>query len=310
MPKDNSSAKIVVICGPTATGKTAVAAHLARLVGGEVISADSICVYRGLNIGAAKPTEEEKRGVAHHMIDVADPRQSYSVGDYRDGAIPIVEMLISQGKIPIICGGTGFYINSILFGASYGNTPANPAVREKWTSFAREYGNERLHSQLAAVDPASAASLHPNDVKRVVRALEIYETTGVKKSDINDGNVPRYDYRSFSVAFPREELYSRISQRVDEMMKNGLVDEVEGLLASGVPKTAQSMQGIGYKEVAEGLETGMTETEMAELIKFNTRHYAKRQITFFKRDARLKEIEKDEPRLIAKRIAENIGVIK
>lgn len=307
MVQENRLNKVVVICGPTASGKTSLAVECARLLNSEVVSADSMTIYRGLDIGTAKPSKEERKGVIHHMIDVADPHDAYSVGDYRDEAMPIVRGIIQRGKIPVICGGTGFYINSLLFDMSYGSAPANSELREKYETLLAREGKEKLHSELQLKDPETAAILHVNDVRRVMRALEIFDATGKKKSDLNDGHTPLFDYHSFCVDYPRQELYERINVRVDEMVANGLFDEVRGLLDRGVDTFCQCMQGIGYKEVATGLSRGDSAADIAEEIKLNTRRYAKRQITFFKRDARLEYLTPDTPEKLAKYIVDKIG---
>ena len=275
--------KVLVICGATATGKTALAAECAKTLGSAVISADSQLVYRGLDIGTAKPTDEEKLGVPHYMIDVAEPDREYSVSDYKNSALPIVENLLSYGKVPVICGGTGFYINSLLFDLSYGNVAANDAVRQKYEELAAERGREYVYEMLRSVDPESAAKLHCNDLKRVVRALEIYEVGGKRKSEINDRMRPRFEYVAVAVHYPREQLYERIDMRVDKMFEAGLVDEVRGLLARGIGTDCRSMQAIGYKEVLEYLENGDMQCNVRDIIKRNTRRYAKRHITFFKK---------------------------
>ena len=276
-------AQVLVICGATATGKTALAAECAKALSSAVISADSQLVYRGLNIGTAKPSEEEKLGVPHYMIDVAEPDAEYSVSDYRDEALPIVERYVNEGKIPVICGGTGFYINSLLFDLSYGGVAADPAVREKFMKLAEERGKEHLYGLLKECDPKSAEKLHPNDLKRVVRALEIYNLCGRKKSELCDGNKKRFDYLAVAIDYPREELYARIDRRVDIMFERGLVDEVKSLFARGIDENCRSMQAIGYKEVLEGLKNDSLQSTMRDIIKQNTRHYAKRQLTFFKK---------------------------
>lgn len=274
--------EVLVICGATATGKTALAGECAKLLGSAVISADSQLVYKGLDIGTAKPAKEEMLGVPHYMIDVAGPKDEYSVSDYRDAALPIAEGLVSQGKVPVICGGTGFYINSLLFDYSYGGVPANEEVRKKYENLAAERGKEYVYDILKEKDGASAAKLHPNDLKRVIRALEIAES-GVKKSDIDDGSSPRFSYLAVAADFPREQLYARINLRVDKMFEAGLVDEVQGLLSRGIDENCRCMQAIGYKEVLEGLKNGYSQSTMRDIIKQNTRRYAKRQITFFKK---------------------------
>lgn len=274
--------EVLVICGATATGKTALAAECAKLLGSAVISADSQLVYKGLDIGTAKPTKEEMLGVPHYMIDVAGSEAEYSVSDYRDAALPILNELISQRKVPVICGGTGFYINSLLFDYSYGGVPANEEVRSKYENLAAERGKEYVYDILKEKDGASAAKLHPNDLKRVIRALEIAES-GIKKSDIDDGSSPRFSYLAVAADFQREQLYARINVRVDKMFEAGLVDEVKGLLARGIDENCRCMQAIGYKEVLEGFKNGYSQSTMRDIIKQNTRRYAKRQITFFKK---------------------------
>lgn len=275
--------KLIAICGATASGKSALAVECARQFGGEVVSCDALLVYRGLNIGTAKPTREEMGGVVHHMIDVADPREKFSVHDFETLALPVVEDILSRGKVPVLCGGTGFYMNAILFCSGFGGTAADSAVREKYAAYAQEHGKQALHDLLAQCDPESAQKLHPNDVRRVVRALEIFELTGRKKSEQRDTLQPRYPYAAFAVGWEREALYERIAQRTQAMLDAGLVDEVKGLLAAGVPQDAQCMQAIGYKEVVECLKNQDSQSTMRDIILKNTRNYAKRQLTFFKK---------------------------
>lgn len=276
-------AKVLVVCGATASGKTALSVACAKKLNTEIISADSLLIYKGLNIGTAKPTKEEMDGVKHHMIDVVDPTQSFSVNDYENQALPIIERLLAEGKTPIICGGTGFYVKSLLYKSQFGNVGANEEIRAYYEQVLVEKGKEYLHELLREKDPESAKKLHPNDTKRIIRALEIFDVTGKKKSDQHDEEIPRFDFVCVSIDYPREELYRRIEIRVDKMFEDGLKEEVEGLLKSGVTEDSQCMQGIGYKEIAEGLRLGVSEVEIKELIKKNTRNYAKRQITFFKR---------------------------
>lgn len=275
--------KAIVICGATASGKTALSVALAKQLRTEIISADSMLVYQGLNIGTAKPTEEEKDKVPHHLIDVVSPFNCFSVSDYEAMALPIVERLLAEGKTPIICGGTGFYIQSLLYKSQFGNAGADERLREELEALLKDKGKEYLHNLLREKDPESAAILHLNDTKRVMRALEIFLLTGKKKSEQKDERIPRFEFVCVSVDFPRERLYERINLRVEEMFKAGLKEEVQSLLNGGVTPDLQCMQGIGYKEVAEGLLSGQTEEEMKELVKKNTRNYAKRQLTFFKR---------------------------
>ncbi len=275
--------KILVICGPTASGKTEFAVNCALALHSEIISADSMLVYRDLNIGTAKPTEEEKRGVPHHLIDVGEPSENFSVSDYEKSALPVTEKLLSLKKTPIVCGGTGFYIRALLYKSQFGNAGADERIRKKYEQILFENGKDYLHNLLREKDPESAEILHPNDTKRVIRALEIFDITGKKKSEQQDRPVPRFDFVSVSIDYPREILYNRIDSRVDKMFSSGLTDEVRSLLSRGISPKSQCMQGIGYKEVAEGIKQGLPEEDIRELVKKNTRNYAKRQITFFKR---------------------------
>ncbi len=280
--KDSLNKKIIIICGPTASGKSDLALSIAKMLDTEIVSADSMYIYKDLNIGTAKPSTLEMQGIKHHLIDVVSPYDSFSVSDYKDMALPIIYDVLDRGKTPIICGGTGFYINSILYDLSYGNSEANFEVRNKYTNLAKEKGNEYVYNILQELDIESANKLHPNDLKRVVRALEIYHS-GTKKSDIKDNLVAKFDYLAYSINFDREILYSRINNRVDIMLKNGLIEEVENLLKRGVTKENQCMQAIGYKEIIDYLEGNCSLQKAIDDIKLNTRHYAKRQITFFKK---------------------------
>lgn len=303
--KTNKKGKILIICGATASGKSQLAARCASLLNSEIISADALDVYRGLNIGTAKPTVDEMQGIKHHLFDVVDADKTFSVGDYKELARPIVDGLIKAGKIPVICGGTGFYINSILYDFSYGNSAANLAAREKYMRLAEEKGKQAVFDILQSVDSKTAEKLHPNDLKRVVRALEIYES-GTKKSDIKDDKTPVYDYAAYAIDYDRDELYSRIDKRVDKMIEKGLVSEVEGLIKSGITIKNQSMQGIGYKEIYAYLNGDYSLTEAIAAIKLNTRHYAKRQITFFKKLQGLVWLKPDNLDALAQRIVNNL----
>ena len=275
--------KVLVICGATASGKTSLAVQCAQKLNTEIISADSMLVYQGLDIGSAKPTESERSGVIHHLIDVASPKEAFSVSDYEKAALPILSKLLAEGKTPVICGGTGFYINALLYKSGFGGAGADERVRKRFEEIAEEKGREYLHSILREKDPESAEKLHFNDVKRVIRALEIYEVTGKKKSEQADEKIPRFPFVAVSIEYPREQLYERIDMRVRQMFAAGLKKEVASLLKDGVCMDDQCMQGIGYKEVAEGLLKGWTDEEIIQLIQKNTRNYAKRQLTFFKR---------------------------
>lgn len=281
--------KVVVVLGPTASGKSSLAVEIALKFGGEIVSADSVSVYKGLDIGSAKPSADEMKGVPHHLIDVVSPKSSFSVGDYEELALPVINDILKRGRLPIICGGTGFYINSVLYKMSYGLLKGNPEIRGKYEMLATESGRESVYAVLKEKDPETAEKLHPNDLVRVIRALEIFEGTGVKKSEIKDEMKPRFDFVALFPSMPREILYERINSRVNDMLSRGLENEVRGLLNGGVTLSDQCMQGIGYKEVAEALTND--EEISAELIKMNTRRYAKRQITFFKRFSNIEYID-------------------
>jgi tRNA dimethylallyltransferase len=245
------------------------------------------------------------QGVTHHVIDVADANSSFTVSDYKRLAEPILNELFAKGKIPIICGGTGFYINSLLYDLSYGNGEANLEVREKYKKLAMEKGNVFVHEELKRKDPETANKLHYNDLKRVIRALEIFEN-GKKKSEIVDEYQPKFEYDAYSISHERNALYERINLRVEQMIDGGLIDEVKGLLASGINITDQCMQGIGYKEVIEYLDGKIDLEQLKELIKLNTRHYAKRQITFFKKLPNVTHLTPEPIEILAKRIVDSL----
>lgn len=215
--------------------------------------------------------------------DTVEPSESFNVGNYREKALPIMKKLLSENKIPVICGGTGFYINSLLFDLSYGNTEGNGEIRKKYSDFLQTHGKEALFEKLREIDAETAEKLHVNDIKRIIRALEIYELSGKKKSEQNDTLISEYDYLAVAIDWKREELYERINMRVDKMFEDGLVEEVQGLLSRGIDEKFQCMQAIGYKEVVFGLKNGDLHSTMRDIIKQNTRHYAKRQIVFFKK---------------------------
>lgn len=282
--------KALVIAGPTASGKTALSVACAKRLNGEIISADALLVYKGLDIGTAKPTKGEMGGIPHYMIDVVEPTESFSVSDYERLALPILEDIISRGKLPILVGGTSFYLDALLYQRTLGGAPADEGIRQKYEAIFEKEGKEALFALLQEIDPASAEVLHPNDKKRVIRALEIYELTGKRKSEQHDEHIPRLPVLAVGVEYPREALYARIDARVDAMMKAGLIEEVKGLLEGGVPENAQCMQGIGYKEVVEILKNSDLHSTMSDkfdamsdIIKKNTRNYAKRQLTYLRK---------------------------
>lgn len=307
MVQKNSLNKILIICGPTASGKSAVALECAKILDSEIIYADSMDIYKTLDIGTAKPSINEQTMVKHHLIDVVNPNSEFTVSDYKNLAEPIIKELLHKGKVPIICGGTGFYINSILYDLSYGNGKGDEKVREKYKQIANDKGNEYVYNLLQKIDPDSAKKIHQNDVKRVIRALEIAES-GTIKSKIADDLTPKYNYDAYSIDFDRDSLYKRINDRVDLMIASGLVNEVKNLIEQGITINDQCMQGIGYKEIYSYLKDEISLEQAIDLIKLNTRHYAKRQITFFKRLDGLKLLPPEDPKILAKRIVDALWI--
>ncbi|MDO5400511.1 MAG: tRNA (adenosine(37)-N6)-dimethylallyltransferase MiaA [Eubacteriales bacterium] len=278
---------IICIAGPTASGKTALAVALAREFGGEVVSCDSMQVYRRMDIGTAKPSLEERQGIVHHMLDVAEPEEDFSVSRYCAMAAPIVEDIVARGKTAVIAGGTGLYMDSLIKGNGFAPFPAT-GVRERLEAEADEVGMEVMLGRLAAVDPASAARLHLADRKRILRALEVYYETGetITAHNLRTQAVPpRFTPLWLGLDFEnRRDLYDRIDLRVDLMLEQGLVEEIRGLLASGIPPKATAMQAIGYKEFVAALNGERTLDEAADLVRQSSRRYAKRQLTWFRRN--------------------------
>lgn len=277
--------KVIVLCGPTAAGKTDLAIDLALLVGGEVISADSAQVYRYMDIGTAKPTPEEQRGIPHHMMDIVNPDEEFSVAQYKKMAEDAVRDILSRGKIPVVAGGTGLYISSLVYNVQFSDTMSDWGFRERMRALAEQYGPEYLHDRLKEVDPASAERIHPNNVKRVIRALEVFETTGRPISEHQAESrtkPPEFEYILFGLTMDRQKLYERIEKRTDIMMEKGLADEVARILEMGYSRDLVSLQAIGYKEIASAICGECSMEEAVELVKLRTRHLAKRQITWFK----------------------------
>jgi len=279
---------IIVVCGPTASGKTALSVALAKALGGEVVSADSMQIYRRMDIGTAKPTREEMDGVPHHMIDVADPEENYSVARYVADAVPVVDGILARGKLPIVAGGTGLYIDNLIAGREFAPFREDSGLRAALQSRAAKEGLPVLLEELRKADPDAAARLHPNDEKRIIRALEVWLTTGKTITQHNletQALPPRYTPLIIGLDFQqREHLRRRIDLRVDEMMARGLEDEVRQLLADGVPAGCTAMQAIGYKEIVTALLEGRSAAEGAEEVKLRSRQYAKRQLTWFRRN--------------------------
>ena len=275
--------KLVIIGGPTASGKSDIAVRAAKLIGGEIISCDSMQIYKGMDIGTAKVTAEEMSGVPHHMIDIADPKREYSAFNFVQEAEKLIEDINLRGKIPIIVGGTGLYVESLIYPLSF-IVEKDDKVRERLYEEYERLGAQAMYEKLKRIDPEDAEKIHPNNVKRLLRALEIYELSGKTKSKCAE-RVPNeaYDIGLFIVNPTREELYARIDARVDKMFASGIEGEVKNLLDCGVHWDCQSMQAIGYKEFKPYFEGTASLDEVKEAIKRNTRHYAKRQITWFKR---------------------------
>lgn len=278
---------IICIAGPTASGKTALAVALAKELNGEVVSCDSMQVYKRMDIGTAKPTLEEMQGIPHHMIDVAEPWEDFSVSRYCEMAAPIVDDILSRGKTAVIAGGTGLYMDSLVRGSAFAPFPAT-GVRERLEAQADAEGMEAMLSRLRAVDPDSAQRLHLSDRKRILRALEVYLETGETITEHNrktQAVPPRYSPIWLGLDFAqRSELYRRIDLRVSLMLQQGLVEEIRGLLADGIPEKATAMQAIGYKEFVDALDGRCTIEEAADQVRQSSRRYAKRQLTWFRRN--------------------------
>lgn len=286
MSENINKIKIVAVVGPTASGKTALSIELAKKFNGEIISCDSMQVYRDMNIGTAKPDEAEMDGIKHHMLDFADPKQIYTCADYVRDAQKSIDEIVSRGKVPVICGGTGLYLESLLRGGSFEETETDPEYREELEKIADAQGNEYLHEMLSKVDPESAAAIHFNNRKRVIRALEIYKCCGVTKSELDRrSRIPESKYDSLTIGLrfnDRAVLYDRINRRVDLMMEAGLEKETRKLLEDGIfDSNGTAKQAIGYKELLGYIKGEMSYIDAIEQLKTATRRYAKRQMTWF-----------------------------
>ena len=276
--------EIIVICGPTAVGKTKYAIETALAFNGEIVSCDSMQLYKYMDIGSAKPTPEEQAQVKHYLVDEIDPSESFSAAKYQTMAKNAIEKIFAKGKIPIIAGGTGLYLNALLYDMDFSAPPGDTAFRDELYKLAEDQGAEVLHNKLKALDSAAAERIHPNNIKKVVRAIEAAKE-GNKVKDFAADLRPTKDYTPRLVGLTRDraELYARINLRVDLLLAQGLVEEVRGLLQRGLTESDISMKGIGYKEIIGYLEGRYSLSEAADLVKKNTRHYAKRQLTWFKR---------------------------
>jgi tRNA dimethylallyltransferase len=281
-----SKPKVLCVAGPTASGKSALAMELAQRMHGEIVCMDSMQIYRRMDIGTAKPTKAEREKIPHHLVDILEPWQRYTVAQYAQDAARAIAEIGGRGHLPVLVGGTGFYLQALTQGLNLGGVQSDPTVRERLKAVAAdEAGKQRLHAMLRAVDPVSADRLHCNDVARVSRAVEVYELTGTPMSAQEQPEFDSpFDFCILGTELERAALYRRIDARVDKMMAAGLLDEVEALLREGILPEAQAMQGIGYKELVPVLTRACMPGAAAEEIKRNSRHYAKRQLTWFKRD--------------------------
>jgi len=285
--------KLIVIAGPTASGKTAAAVELCKLIGGEVVSADSMQIYRGMDVLSAKPTAAEMDGIPHHMLGIADPKEKFSAAKYRDMAKEIISGIIARGNMPVICGGTGLYINAVTRPMEFSEKCDETLRKELLAMADMPGGREKLHGILKEIDPEAAYKLHPNDVRRVTRAIEVFRLTGVTQSEqarIDAQREGDYDESFFALSWPRDVLYERINRRVDIMLENGLVDEVRALRRDE-ENHPTALQAIGYKEIAAALEGRLSMQEAIVLVKQLSRNYAKKQMTWFQRDDRCVWIE-------------------
>ncbi len=288
---------LIILTGPTAVGKTAASIGLAKAVGGEIISADSMQVYRQMDIGSAKITKEEMQGIPHYLVDVLDPEEAFNVVRFQELAKEAMEEIFRNRHIPIVVGGTGFYIQALLYDIDFTENDSDLSFREELEKKAREEGAESLHALLEKADPQAAAQIHPHNVKRVIRALEFNRKTGQKISEHNERERQKespYNFAYFVLTDDRKALYERIDRRVDKMMEQGLLEEVRRLKDRGLPGDSVSMQGLGYKELFAYLEGEYSLEEAVRIIKRDTRHFAKRQLTWFRRERDVVWIDRQE----------------
>ena len=277
--------KVIVICGPTASGKTGLSIELAKKINGEIVSCDSMQIYKDMTIGTAKPVEEEMQGIKHYLIDCVSPDIRYSVADYKKDAIKAIKEILRNGKVPIVVGGTGLYVESLVYGIEYNEIKVDLKYREELEQIIEKEGLNTLYEEARKIDPDAIKKVSENDKKRICRILEIYHSTGKTKTELeieSRRNGPEFEYILFGITMDREKLYERINKRVDIMIQNGLIQEVKTLLDK-YKEFPTAMQGLGYKEVVEYLNGNYTEEEMIEKIKMETRRYAKRQLTWFRK---------------------------
>ncbi len=288
---------IYVIGGPTASGKSKLAVELAKRINGEIISADSMQIYKDMNIGTAKLTKEEMQGIKHHLLDFVSPEERYSVANFKTDAKIKIEEILKKGKTPIIVGGTGLYIDSMIYGIEFQDEKIDKEYREELNELAEKEGLERLYEEARKIDPEAMKKISINDKKRIIRVLEIYHKTGKTKTEVEKEsrkNEIKYNYKMFAITMNREKLYERIEKRVDQMIEQGLIEEVQSIL-NKYHKFPTAMQGLGYKEVVEYLENKLTKEEMIEKIKKKTRHYAKRQLTWFRKNKETIWLDGEKP---------------
>jgi tRNA dimethylallyltransferase len=287
---------LVVICGPTATGKTDTAVQIAEIMRGEIVSADSMLVYCGMDIGTAKPTAAQMRGIPHYLIDIIEPDQEYNAALFQVQARAVIADIKKRRKLPLLVGGTGLYIRAVIDNYDFSSISGSELYRKELQNEAADHGSALLHQRLQEIDPGAAAKFHPNDTRRIIRALEVYKLTGRPISSfhkIDQPGRPIYDLLMFGLTSDREILYQRIEQRVDQMIKSGLVEEVQGLLSRGFSPGLSSMRGLGYKEIAEHLAGRLPLDQAVDILKRNTRRFAKRQMTWFRRDKRIRWLDPD-----------------
>lgn len=292
-----SKRPLIILTGPTAAGKTKLSIALAKAVNGEIISADSMQVYRHMDIGSAKIRPEEMQGIKHYLVDILEPTQDFNIVMFQKYAKQAIEEIYEKGKVPIMVGGTGFYIQSVLYDIDFNESDENNELRTELEKIAKEKGADYLHQMLKDCDPKSAEAIHANNVKRVIRAIEFYRQTGRRISEHNETErekLSAYDSHYFVLTDKRERLYANIDRRVDLMLEDGLVDEVKELLAMGCKRDSTAMQGLGYKEIIAYLEGEISLEEAVYIIKRDTRHFAKRQLTWFRREKDVIWIEKDQ----------------
>lgn len=296
---------VYVIGGPTASGKSKLAVELAKQINGEIISADSMQIYKDMDIGTAKINEDEMQGIKHYMLDFVSPEERYSVSNFKKDAENAIEEILKKGKTPIIVGGTGLYIDSLIYGIEFQDEEIDIEYREQLNKIAEKEGLEKLYKQAQEIDAEAMAKISKNDKKRIIRVLEIYHKTGKTKTQQEKEsrkNEVKYNYKVFAITMNREKLYSRIEKRVDQMVEQGLIEEVEKIIKK-YSKFPTAMQGLGYKEVVEYIENKVTKEEMIEKIKKETRHYAKRQLTWFRKNKDIIWLDGE------KNIEENIKLI-